>query len=143
MKSSQSKVLSSRDASAPVRSKIAIMEQWPTSEDALASNNKREQPAIFAARFLRCRGLLHFIACRVLGGPNRSEDAIANCWLTASRNLPTFEYEGAFRSWLLRILIDEALVILRRDNSVNREPITDCDSSVRRTEVANLRSDSE
>jgi len=27
-------------------------------------------------------------------------------------NSPKFEYEGAFRSWLLRILIDEALIIL-------------------------------
>ena len=35
-----------------------------------------------------------------------------NCWLTASRNPPHFEYEGAFQSWLVRILIDEALTIL-------------------------------
>jgi hypothetical protein len=34
-------------------------------------------------------------------------------WITASCDPPKFEYEGAFRSWLLRILIDEALIILR------------------------------
>lgn len=32
--------------------------------------------------------------------------------LAASGNTPRFEYEGAFRSWLVRVLIDEALVLL-------------------------------
>ena len=35
----------------------------------------------------------------------------------ASRNPPRFEYEGAFRSWQVRVLIDEALVILRERRS--------------------------
>ena len=76
-------------------------------------NSQRENPAVFASRFSRCHRLLHFIACRVLGGPEHAKDAIENCWLTASRDPPRFEYEGAFRSWLARVLIDEALAILR------------------------------
>jgi len=44
---------------------------------------------------------------------------VENCRITASQNPPTFEYEGAFRSWLVRILIDEALVMVRqRENDV-------------------------
>jgi len=69
---------------------------------------------VFAARFSRCRNLLHLIACRVLGGPERADEAIANCLLTGSHNPPVFGFEGAFRSWLLRVLIDEALIIRRR-----------------------------
>jgi hypothetical protein len=38
---------------------------------------------------------------------------MAACWLTASRNPPRFEYEGEFRRWLVRVLIDEASAILR------------------------------
>jgi DNA-directed RNA polymerase specialized sigma24 family protein len=79
------------------------------------SNHLQEDPTVFDARFSRCRGLLHFIACRVLGGTERAEDSVQNCWLTASRNPPRFEHEGAFRSWLLRIVIDEALVIHRKN----------------------------
>jgi DNA-directed RNA polymerase specialized sigma24 family protein len=79
------------------------------------SNHPREGPVDFASRFSRCHHLLHFIACRVLGGAERGEDAIENCWRTASQNTPTFEYEGAFRSWLIRVLIDEALAILREN----------------------------
>jgi DNA-directed RNA polymerase specialized sigma24 family protein len=59
--------------------------------------------------------LLHFIACRVLGSSERADGAIENCWVRASRNPPRFEYEGAFRSWLVRVLIDEALAILRQN----------------------------
>jgi DNA-directed RNA polymerase specialized sigma24 family protein len=74
-----------------------------------------EDPDIFHTRFSRCRRLLHFVAGRVLGGPERTEDVVENCWLKASRNPPRFEYEGAFRSWLVRVLIDEALAILRQN----------------------------
>jgi hypothetical protein len=74
--------------------------------------SEQEQPAIFVERFLRAYRLLDFIACRVLCDKKRAQIAIHNCWQTASRNPPRFEYEGAFRSWLLRVLIDEALAIL-------------------------------
>lgn len=67
----------------------------------------------------RCYWLLHFIACRVLGGLEGVEAAIENCWFTASRNPLTFEYQGAFRSWLLRVLIDEALALLRKNRVAN------------------------
>ena len=75
--------------------------------------SEKEQSAIFARRFLRSFRLLHFIACRVLGDEGRATIAVRDCWRTASREPPPFEYEGAFRSWLVRILIDEALAILR------------------------------
>jgi DNA-directed RNA polymerase specialized sigma24 family protein len=68
---------------------------------------------IFDARFWRCYRTLHFIACRVLGGPKRAEEAIELAWRTASRHPQRFEHEGEFRGWLLRILIDEALTLLR------------------------------
>ena len=77
----------------------------------------KQQELIFDARFQRCYRMLHFIACRVLGGPERAEEAIGNCWRIASRHPQRFEYEGEFRRWLLRVLIDEALVLLRENVS--------------------------
>ena len=62
--------------------------------------------------FARCSGLLHFIACRALGSPEGAGLAVQNCYLTASCNPPTFDREGEFRSWLVRVLIDESLAIL-------------------------------
>jgi DNA-directed RNA polymerase specialized sigma24 family protein len=66
---------------------------------------------VFDEWFSRCRGHLHFIACRVLGASEGAELAVQYCWLTASHNPPTFDDEGAFRGWLLRVLIDEASAI--------------------------------
>jgi len=77
-------------------------------------NEVQEDLSIFDARFWRCYRMLYFIACRILRAPERAEEAIGNCWHTAS-HLPRFEYEGEFRSWLLRVLIDEALALLRED----------------------------
>jgi DNA-directed RNA polymerase specialized sigma24 family protein len=77
--------------------------------------------ALFDSRFRRSYQLMHLIACRVLGGPEQADTVIENCWVKASRNPPRFEYEGAFRSWLLRVLIDEALAVLReRHRKVKR-----------------------
>jgi len=85
------------------------------TNDFLAASGPQEEPTVFDARCSRCFRLLHFVACRVLGDPERARDAIEGCWLRASQNPPRFEYEGAFRRWLVRVLIDEALAILRNE----------------------------
>lgn len=71
-----------------------------------------KQHAIFTQRFLKVFRVLHFIACRILRDKQKAHRAVQNCWWTASRNPPHFDSEGAFRSWLARVLIDEALSIL-------------------------------
>lgn len=68
----------------------------------------------FDEQFSRCHNALHFIACRILADPGMAACAVRNCRLKASRNPPSFETEGAFRSWALRLLISEALSILHR-----------------------------
>ena len=85
------------------------------TNDFFIAKRLDEDPAVFHTRFWRCRKLLHFIACRVLGSSERADGAIENCWVRASRNPPRFEYESAFRGWLVRVLIDEALTILRQN----------------------------
>jgi DNA-directed RNA polymerase specialized sigma24 family protein len=84
----------------------------------LIGKRRHEDLGVFDERFWRCYRLLYFIACRILGDPKRVETAIENCWLSASRNPPQFEYEGEFRSWLLRVLIDEAVAIRRGDQGI-------------------------
>src|SRR5215469_11302146 len=93
------------------------------TNDFINIGSLAEDPAVFHARFWRFYRLQHFIACRVLGNPERADDAIDNCWRRASRNAPRFEYEGAFRSWLIRVLIDEALAILSDDKETNTMPL--------------------
>jgi len=83
------------------------------------SIQKHENPLVFYDRFSRCRRLLHFTAVRVLRSSERAEEAVQNTFATASQNPPRFKSEGAFHCWLIRILIDEALLILRQDRSMS------------------------
>ena len=65
--------------------------------------------------FSRCYNTLHFTASLILGGSEMAERAVRNCRFKGSRSLRSFESEGLFHSWLLRLLISEALSILHRD----------------------------
>jgi DNA-directed RNA polymerase specialized sigma24 family protein len=45
-------------------------------------------------------------------------EEVERCFLKACGDPQEFEYEGAFRSWLVRILIDEALLILAERSAI-------------------------
>ena len=90
--------------------------------DVRESPKRRESPEHtkgFESRFSRYRPLLYSLACRVLGDIPGAENALEDCWRTAARNPPEFDYEGAFRHWLVRVLIDEALSIVRENRESN------------------------
>jgi DNA-directed RNA polymerase specialized sigma24 family protein len=76
-----------------------------------------ERKQAFELQFSRSRRLLHFLARRILNCVQEAEEAVKNCRLKASRNPPSFSSEGAFKSWLVRILIDEATLLLRSRQS--------------------------
>ena len=85
----------------------------PENEDEIFSNSQGNLEALDVL-FSRYRRTLLLVAYRVLGDPNQAEDAVQRCLQSAaSRNVPRFENEGAFRSWLVRVLIDVALFILQ------------------------------
>ena len=88
------------------------------NENIPVRNCLQEHPILFEERFSRCGSILHFLAGRILGSHEEIEEAVESCRATASRNPPRFEYEGAFRSWLVRVLIDEALAIRQRNSNV-------------------------
>jgi DNA-directed RNA polymerase specialized sigma24 family protein len=88
------------------------------NENIHVRNCLQEDPVLFEKRFSRCGSLLHFLAGRILGSHEEVEEAVESCRITASQNPPRFEYEGAFRSWLVRVLMDEALAIRQRNSDI-------------------------
>jgi DNA-directed RNA polymerase specialized sigma24 family protein len=74
--------------------------------------------------------VLSLVAYRVLGNHAEAEDAAQNCLRTVSDNVPKFEHEGAFRCWLVRVLIDEAVTILAKQRSSKRPEKLRADSLV-------------
>jgi DNA-directed RNA polymerase specialized sigma24 family protein len=77
------------------------------------SADQRKSLYVRASRYRR---LLHSVAQRVLGNPDRADIAVENCLYLASHRAPAVDCEGAFRSWLVRIAFDEALAMLHGKN---------------------------
>jgi hypothetical protein len=74
----------------------------------------------FENRFSKSRKLIAFVARRVLDSEEEAEAAVKGCFKTACRNPPVFTSDGAFRSWILRMVIEEALLILsHKDDAVS------------------------
>jgi hypothetical protein len=86
--------------------KLHSQEAIPVSR---VSADTRRSSYVRASRYRR---LLNFVAHRVLGNPDRADIAVENCLFSASQLVTAFDCEGAFRSWLVRLVIDEALAIL-------------------------------
>jgi DNA-directed RNA polymerase specialized sigma24 family protein len=78
----------------------------------VATTSKKDLHKIDAS-LLRYRCTLNFLAHRVLGNQAEAELAVERCLALAARSAPSFEHEGSFRSWLVRVLLDEALAVLR------------------------------
>ena len=75
-------------------------------------NSSADSRISFYVRAARYRRLLYFVAHRVVGNPDRALIAVENGLFSAARHVTTFDHEGAFRSWLVRLALDESLAIL-------------------------------
>lgn len=87
------------------------------------SANSRRSLDTLDVLFSRYHGVLFLIALRVLGRREQAEQAVRNCIRIASDRAPRFDHEGAFRCWLARILIDEAVTILYKQEYSAREHV--------------------
>lgn len=94
----------------------SISQRYLTDENLISNGLQGNQDA-FNDLFSRHRRLLYSLANRILHNHEEAEDAVQNCLLSAFRSLPSFKSQSAFRSWLVRILINEALASLRRKRS--------------------------
>ena len=83
-------------------------------DSKLISDGLQRDRNAFETLFSRYRPILYRLAQRILRNHEESEDAVQNCSLVAFRKMESFKYEGAFRGWLARILVNEAITILRK-----------------------------
>jgi RNA polymerase sigma-70 factor, ECF subfamily len=83
-------------------------------DDILISSGLQGNRDSFDILFARYRPLLYKLAYRIMRNHEESEDAVQNCSMLAYCKMEGFKHEGAFRSWLARILVNEAIAILRK-----------------------------
>ena len=68
----------------------------------------------FEGRFSRCRNSLYFLAWGALGNVGEAEEAMENCYRKARREARRFTSDGEFGSWMIRILINEVVLVANR-----------------------------
>ncbi|HVU18539.1 MAG TPA: sigma-70 family RNA polymerase sigma factor [Candidatus Didemnitutus sp.] len=73
----------------------------------------------------RYNPLLYRVGVSYLRNHAQAEDAMQNAYLKAFQNLPRFQGTAAFATWLTRIMINECLMMLRREKHLRLEPDTD------------------
>ena len=105
-----------------------VREQDPGLQRAL--NGDREALGRLFAFYMP---QLYRAAYRVLGTPQDAEDALQDGLLGAIRHLGNFECRSRFSTWLTRIVINAALMQLRKSR---REALTSIDQKVDRDEIA-------
>lgn len=88
--------------------------QAHVDDGRLVSDGLQGDTNAFEILFSRYRPILYRLAQRILRNHEESEDAVQNCSLVAFCKMDSFKHEGAFRSWLARILVNEAITILRK-----------------------------
>ncbi len=89
-------------------------------DSVLISQALQGDEEAWSVLFSRYYRFLYSLACRTLGSREEAEDAVQNCLVQALRNLQQFNNAGAFRSWLARILVNEAIVLIRKRKSKAR-----------------------
>lgn len=87
------------------------------NDDHLVSRGLEGDQEALHVLFTKYSRLLYDLAHRVLRNREEAEDAVQCCLLQAYRNLSNVQCQSSFRSWLVRILINEALAIVRRKKS--------------------------
>ena len=84
-------------------------------------NSSVENQEYFDGQFWRYKGLLRQIAERVLSGDENVEKAMQRSYAATADQRRRFKSDGEFRRWLVRTVLNEALVILHDKETVAEE----------------------
>ncbi len=82
----------------------------PISLPALQAGDRAE----FARLVETYSPQIYRLALKILGNAQDAEDVLQNTFLKALQSLPTFEGRSSLSTWLYRIAVNEALMLIRK-----------------------------
>jgi RNA polymerase sigma factor (sigma-70 family) len=88
-----------------------------TAEAILVEAAKSGNHSAFEELWARHSDIAFRSAYRILGSRDDAEDTLQDAWMKAFVHLKTFDGRSKFSTWLTRIAINSALVVLRRKRS--------------------------
>jgi RNA polymerase sigma-70 factor (ECF subfamily) len=89
------------------------------SDDVLVERARAKDEAAFEELVGRYEDKLYRLAMRFVRNETDAQEILQEAFLSAWRNLPTFEGRAQFGSWMYRVTVNAALMLLR---SRNRHP---------------------
>jgi len=89
------------------------------SDEALVERARAKDEAAFEELVGRYEDKLYRLAMRFVRNETDAQEILQEAFLSAWRNLPTFEGRAQFGSWMYRVTVNAALMLLR---SRNRHP---------------------
>lgn len=87
-----------------------IETEKPVSFEALKAGDRQA----FARLVDETSGKIYHTALQILGDAQDAEDVLQETYLKAFRSLPEFEGRSSLMTWLYRIAVNEALMMIRR-----------------------------
>jgi RNA polymerase sigma-70 factor, ECF subfamily len=89
------------------------------SDEGLVARARTKDEAAFEELVSRYEDKLYRLAMRFVRNETDAQEILQDAFLSAWRNLPTFEGRAQFGSWMYRVTVNAALMLLR---SRNRHP---------------------
>jgi RNA polymerase sigma-70 factor, ECF subfamily len=89
------------------------------SDEILVDRARGKDEAAFEELVTRYEDKLYRLAMRFVRNETDAQEILQDAFLSAWRNLPTFEGRAQFGSWMYRVTVNAALMLLR---SRNRHP---------------------
>ena len=86
----------------------------PTDDGALAKRIAERDQAAFEALMRRHNGRLFRVARAIVKDDTEAEDVLQDAYLDAYRNMSRFRGESQLSTWLVRIVVNHALMRLRK-----------------------------
>jgi len=96
------------------RSHVSVVENAGGEDRLLVEKSKSGDASAFGTLFERHRCKIHCITFRILRNQQDAEDAVQKAFQRAFTNLKRFREDSTFLTWMTRIAINEALMLLRQ-----------------------------
>ncbi len=106
------------------------------TDEALVARARAKDEAAFEELVGRYENKLYRLAMRFVRNETDAQEILQDAFLSAWRNLPTFEGRAQFGSWMYRVTVNAALMLLRSRNRHPEVAVDDVEPSALNDAVA-------
>jgi RNA polymerase sigma-70 factor (ECF subfamily) len=106
------------------------------SDEVLVGRARGKDEAAFEELVNRYEDKLYRLAMRFVRNETDAQEILQEAFLSAWRNLPTFEGRAQFGSWMYRVTVNAALMLLRSRNRHPEVAVDDVDPAALNEAVA-------